>query len=243
MAAATAYLLLPYTAFFVGQLHHVWPMALVVWAAAAYRKPGLSGTLLGLAAGSSYFPVLIFPAWLSFYRGRGAGRFVTAFVLSAGVSLAVLGAILWREGNLGSSLGAALTMADWQAWKVPTSEGFWLGVDGTGMHWAFRFPVFLAFMVFVVLTAFWPAPKNLAHVLALSAAVFIGVQFWYADQGGVYVLWYLPLLLLVVFRPNLSDRLPPIPASRSSRLLSLGRLLGRWVHRVLKPPEPAVKVH
>ena len=38
----------------------------------------------------------------------------------------------------------------------------------------------------------------------------IGVQFWYADQGGVYVLWYLPLLLLMVFRPNLSDRRPPL---------------------------------
>jgi hypothetical protein len=56
-------------------------------------------------------------------------------------------------------------------------------------------------------------PKNLAHLIALSAAVMIGVQFWYADKGGQYVLWYMPLLLLMAFRPNLSDRLalPIVP--------------------------------
>src|SRR5262249_28464512 len=60
--------------------------------------------------------------------------------------------------------------------------------------------------------------KNLAHVLALSAAVLVGMQFWYADQGGVYILWYLPLLLLLVFRLNLSDRcpLPILPETDSA---------------------------
>src|SRR5262249_26231805 len=75
MAAATFYLLLPYTAIHVGQFHHVWPMALVIWAVAAYRLPTLAGVLLGLAAGSVYFPLLLFPLWLSFYWRRGAGRF------------------------------------------------------------------------------------------------------------------------------------------------------------------------
>ena len=59
-----------------------------------------------------------------------------------------------------------------------------------------------------IATAFWPTPKNLAHVIALSAAVLIGIQFWYAEQGGIYVLWYLPFLLVLVFRPNLLDRRP-----------------------------------
>ena len=44
--------------------------------------------------------------------------------------------------------------------------------------------------------------------MALSAAVLISIQFWYADRGGVYILWYLPLLLLTIFRPNLEDRVP-----------------------------------
>ena len=52
MAAATFYLLLPYTAIHIGQVHHVWPITLIVWAVVAYRFPTVAGLLLGLAAGA-----------------------------------------------------------------------------------------------------------------------------------------------------------------------------------------------
>src|SRR4029077_12582832 len=70
MAAATFYLMLPYTGQYVGQAHHVWPMALVVWALVAYRWPVTAGMLLGLASATAYFPTLVLPLWLSFYWGR-----------------------------------------------------------------------------------------------------------------------------------------------------------------------------
>jgi hypothetical protein len=238
MAAATFYLLLPYTAFHVGQVHHVWPIALLVWAVASYRLPMLAGCLLGLAAGGAFFPALVFPVWLSFYWSRGARRFSAAFLLSALLSLGAAALILYAKGELASTLKSTLALADWQAWKVPSTEGFW-----TGVFWAYRLPVFIAYLAFVLTTAFWPAPKNLAHVLALSAAVLIGIQFWYADQGGVYILWYLPLLLLLVFRPNLSDRTPPPLDPETDWLARLGRLLGRQFSRFLKFPEPLARVH
>ena len=49
-------------------------IALIVWALAMYRVPTLSGALLGVAAGTAYFPALVFPLWVSFYWKRGAGR-------------------------------------------------------------------------------------------------------------------------------------------------------------------------
>jgi hypothetical protein len=101
--------------------------------------------------------------------------------------------------------------------------------------------VFIAYLAFLATTVFWPHPKNLAHVLALSAALLVGIQFWYAEQGGVYVLWYLPLLLLLVFRPNLSDRQPPAINAETDWLCRLGRWLVRKVTRLLIPMEP-VKV-
>ena len=58
-------------------------------------------------------------------------------------------------------------------------------------------------------SVFWPYPKNLGHVVAWSAALILGVQFWYAEAGGIYILWYLPLLLLVAFRPSLTECVPP----------------------------------
>lgn len=244
MAAATFYLLLPYTAIHVGQLHHVWPAALIVWAVAFYRFPIVAGLFLGLAAGSVYFPALLFPVWFSFYWRRGAGRFLGGFLLAAGLSLAVTGMILWLQGDFVRILRTTLTLSDWQAWRQPTpsTESFWLWLDGAGVHWVYRIPVFIAYLAFVFTTLFWPSPKNLAHVLALSAALLIGVQFWYADRGGVYVLWYLPLLLLMVFRPNLADRLPPPIPPDGTALTRWLRSLGRRGVRLLKLPEPTARV-
>jgi len=232
MAAGTFYLMLPYTGMYVGQAHHVWPMVLVVWALASYRLPLLAGTLLGFAAGTAYFPALLLPIWLSFYWRRGTGRFLFAFTFVAALCLLVTGIILWLTDDLAQAVREALALPDWQPWKVPTSEGFW-----TGIHWAFRIPVFIAYLAFVVATAVWPLPKNLAHVIALSAAVLIGTQFWYADQGGVYVLWYLPLLMLLVFRPNLSDRRPSPIMPETDWLTRLGRSLRRGLGRLLRAPQ------
>jgi hypothetical protein len=249
MAAATFYLLLPYTYLLlpdtplkVGRWHHVLPMALMIWTVAAYRKPTLAGLLLGLAAGSVYFPALVLPVWLSFYWRRGAGRFAAAFVLTGGLSLLVTGIILWMQGDLGHSLQSAMALSDWQPLKKPTTEGFWHWIDGTGVYWVYRIPVFIAYLAFVIGIGFWPAPKNLAHVLALTAGVLIGVQFWYADQGGAYVLWYLPLLLLLMFRPNLADRQPAPIAPETDWLGRVNRGAVHLIRRMVNLPEQVAGV-
>jgi hypothetical protein len=99
--------------------------------------------------------------------------------------------------------------------------------------------VFIAYLAFVLGTLFWPVPKNLAQALALTTAALIGVQFWYADQGGVYVLWYLPLLLLLVFRPNLHDRRALTITAESDWLALTARQLWRALRWVVRMPEPA----
>jgi hypothetical protein len=248
VAAATLYLLLPYAyllmphaALGVGRWYHAWPMALLVWAFFCYRRPALAGLFLGLASGSVFFPAWTAPAWLSFYWKRGAGRFALAFGLSAGLCLAVIGTLLALNGGLPPLVSHAWSLPSWQQWKdlPPDATSIWQTSDWS-VHWAYRIPVFVAFVAFVVATLFWPAPKNLAHLLALSAAVLIGIQFWYTDRGGLYILWYLPLLLLLVFRPNLSAAVPPVPAD--DRLARLGRSLARAVWRRFRRAEPASPV-
>jgi hypothetical protein len=204
MAMAGLYLLLPYSAYHIGQFHHVWPAAFVTWAVFFYRRPAVSGGLIGLAAGSSFFPVLLFPLWAGFYSRRGTGRFAVSFLGAAAVSVGVVALVLWVDGRAAKSIADALTLSDWQPWKVPQTESLW-----TGTHWAYRLPVFVLYVAFLVGVTVWPNPKNLSHLVALSAAVLLGVQFWYADRGGVYVLWYLPLLMVMVFRPNLTGHEPP----------------------------------
>ncbi len=228
MAMACLYILAPYTAYHISQMHHVWPAVFLVWAVFAYRKPLVAGLLIGLAAGSAFFPLLLFPLWFGFYRGRGAIRFTVGFALATTLSLALTALVLWSYGDFGDHLSTALSLADWQAWEEPHTESLW-----TGAHWAYRMPVFILYMAFVILTVFWPTPRNLAQVIAQSAAVVIGVQLWYADQGGVYVLWYLPMLLLMIFRPNLSERRPPIINSETDRISRWGRAVRERFRRLV----------
>jgi hypothetical protein len=244
VAAATCYLLLPYTYLMMpsselrfSRWDHAWPMALMVWAVLGYRRPWVAGGFLGLAAGSAFFPVVTVPAWLSFYWRRGASRFLVAFLGAAVLCGVVLAAVVAWYGDWPPGLQSGWTLSNWQPWQAPRPNtlGVWRDIP-----WAYRLPVFIAFLAFVLTTLFWPRPKNLAHVLALSAAALVGIQFWYTDQGGVYVLWYLPFLLLLTFRPNLTAAVPPpVP---DDWLLRLGRAGQRLLQRLFHRPEPAARV-
>jgi hypothetical protein len=245
LAAATFYLLLPYAYLLMppttvgsGRWDHALPMALMVWSVFTYRRPILAGAFVGAAVGCVFFPALTLPVWLSFYRGRGMGRFAAAVLLGAGLSLAVIGLVLLVNGEWPSRIPLMWTERTWQPWYESDRPSFWQGPSGQGIHWAYRIPVFIAYVAFVIATQFWPAPKNLAHVLALSAAHLIGIQFWYPDQGGVYVLWYLPFLLLLVFRPNLAA-CQPAPLGGDDWLARRRRELLRLGRKLLRRPEPA----
>jgi hypothetical protein len=206
-------------------------MALFLGALLTYRYPMAAGFFLGVATAATYFPMFVVPIWLSFYRHQGAGRFLLAFAAALALGLWYLSVTLSSHEQLESSIELAIKSAGWQPWKDPRAEGFWLGV-----HWAYRIPVFLLFLSFAIGTAFWPSPKNLAHVIALSAAVFIALQWWFADQGGVYVLWYLPLM---IFRPNLQDRVAPAIAAETDWLSRLTAWMLARLRRFLRLQQPA----
>lgn len=204
VASAALYTLVPYTAYNVGQFHHVLPTAFLVWAIFCYRRPMLAGWLIGLAVGCGVFPALLFPLWFGFFSRRGAVRFGLAFLTASAISIGVTALVLWIAGPTGRGIVEALNLNYWKPWAPPTTESVW-----SGTHWAYRLPLFVLFVGFLVSVTIWPVRKNLSHLIAQSAAILIGVQFWHADHGGLYVLWYLPLLLLMVFRPNLTALEPP----------------------------------
>ena len=197
IAAATLYLLLPYTSLLTGHVRHALPAALLIWAVEAYRRPLVAGMLIGLAIGVIYYPAFLLPLWISFYWKRGLGRFL----------LGVLSMLLLLVGTL--ALQAADISTFWQ-W---VQQMFGLGTPtmNPGGLWQFtepfyRIPVLTAFIAMCISFAIWPAQKNLGTLMSCSAAVMLGTQFWHAHGGGLYMAWFLPLVLLTVFRPNLEDR-------------------------------------
>lgn len=199
IAAATLYLLLPYTALWTGSVTHALPGALLVWAVVAYRRPFVAGSMLGLAFGTIYYPLFLLPLWLSFYWRRGLGRFTSGVVFTLALLVATL----------------AFTSPDVATFVIHLRQMFGIhfpiteGLAGAWQYWndVYRYPILATFVFFSASFAIWPAQKNLGSLLSGSAAVMLGTQFWHAHSGGLALAWYLPLMLLTIFRPNLEDRI------------------------------------
>lgn len=193
---ATLYLLMPYTAQMTGRVDHVVPAALLLWAVLLYRKPMAAGVLVGAAAGLVYYPLFLLPLWFSFYWPRGARR----FAVGVSAMLAILMCLLAFAG--GEPFLVHLRWMFGLFFPIEDPRGIW----ELGWYPAWRLPVIAAFVILSALFAAWPAQKNLGTLISCSAAVMVATQFWHSYGGGLYMAWFLPLVLLTIFRPNLQDR-------------------------------------
>lgn len=226
VAMASLYLLLPYTAQTTPRLDHVAPAALLVWAVESYRRPGVAGILIGLAAGLICYPLLLIPLWSGYYWRRGRWR----FLIAAGTVLVLmtLSLLLISKDQetffvqLRQMYGVEELLGVFQAKPLPEhAAGFW------GFHISYyRIPVFVGGVVLAGSLAIWPPQKNYASLLSCSAAVMLACQFWHMPGGGTYLNWYLPLAILTIFRPNLEDRIAAT-AVVPTEATWLGRLFRR----------------
>ena len=198
---AMLYLLLPYTSQLTGRVDHFLPAAFLVWAILCYRRPILSGLLVGLASGCIYYPLFLLPLWISFYWQKGWIRFVLGVVTALGL---MVGGLLLTP----TDAGALSDLTHMFGLLKPASaglEGVWDPSMG-GWDPIYRMPVLTACGALCVSLAFWPARKNLGTLISCSGAVMLSSQFWMGWSGGLYIAWFLPLVLLTIFRPNLEDR-------------------------------------
>jgi hypothetical protein len=202
LAVAGCYLLLPYSRFALVDSGQLVPAALIVTALAFYRSPWVSGPLLGFSAAWMPASIGLIPLWIGFYRGKGAWRFALSAcsVVIAGI---LIGVISSGTKDWALALGArTLNEAGfWPTSEPPDAGSFWSGIDAS-----YRLPVWIGYVALVISTALWPAHKNLGELIAASAALLVASQFWYLSAGGTLVLLYLPLVILMMFRPTLGLR-------------------------------------
>ncbi len=213
LGAAVLYLLSPYSALMTGYVDHVVPGTLLVWAILMYRRPAIAGMLLGIGAGLVYYPLFLLPLWISFYWQRGLRRFGVGVVFTLCVMAGLLA--LDSENVFGERIQQMFGLI------LPVKQGL-EGIWGLGWNPNYRIPVITGFMILACSFAFWPGQKNLGTLLSCSAALMVAAQFWHGFGGGLFIAWYLPLLLLTVFRPNLEDR------------IALKVIGGRWSRSIEK---------
>jgi hypothetical protein len=215
LSVATCYLLSPYTRIALVDSGQLVPAALIVAALAFYTRPSVAGALIGLAAGWMPACLGLVALWTGFYRGRLMWRFPTvalAVVVSCGtLAWTVPSLAVWARAMGARSLAEAGLLPQVEP---PDSGSFWSGIDAN-----YRLPVLIVYLALVLVTSLWPAQKNLGELIALSAALLVASQFWYFDKGGTLVLLYLPVVLLMMFRPTLTSKrpIPRPPRQRETR--------------------------
>lgn len=200
---ATIYMLLPYTAIFTGNVLHTVPAAMMIWGLVYLRRPLVAGIFLGLATGVSYYPLFLLPLWISFYWERGSRRMLAGFLFS--ILLCIVG-LFFTSSNLDEFVRQLQAMFAFWFPIMNNLEGIW----AIGPNQIWRQPLLIGFVALCGSFAAWPAEKNIGTLVAYTAAVMAAVQFWHGFGGGLYVAWYLPLVLLVVFRPNVSGRVATV---------------------------------
>ncbi|MDR2345057.1 MAG: hypothetical protein LBE18_03235 [Planctomycetaceae bacterium] len=199
VACATLYLLLPYTNQMVGRLDHIVPAALIIWGVAIYRRPFCAGICIGSAAALVFYPICLVPLWCSFYWRKGWIRFLIGTCIAV-ATFAIL--LLFSPVSLGSYSEQLIHMVGKSSLRIfSRADGFWIYHDII-----YRVPVLACFFAVCFGMLLWPLHKHLATLLSCSTIIMIGIQFWQLHQGGLYIAWFIPLLILTIFRPNLEDR-------------------------------------
>lgn len=200
---ALAWLAYPYSAFVLqSNSNDALIAALVVWALAAFAQPLARGALLATAAAAKFAPLVLGPLFLAGEKGlvdtlrdradrRGALLFTVAFALAA----ALLLAHPLIDPGLEVFLDRTVRM---QAERV-SPFSIWGQAELGGLHTAFKaFAVLLALAV-----AFVPRRRDLRTIAALGAAVMIAVELTAEHWFYLYIVWFLPLLLLAIaWRPG-----------------------------------------
>nr|WP_303652844.1 hypothetical protein [Paludisphaera mucosa] len=203
LSMASCYLLLPYTRMALVDSGQLIPAALIIYAVFWYARPAIAGLLIGLAAGWIPACLGLIALWTGFYRGRSRVVYL-AVATSVAIVCALLGSAGLGVSEWARALGAR-SIAEVgllpQFEPRPNGSSFW-----GGMNSSFRLPVLIGYLAMVMIFSFWPARKDLSQLITLSAALLAASQFWYLDKGGTLVLLYLPLALLVMFRPTMNAR-------------------------------------
>ncbi|MBQ9371333.1 MAG: hypothetical protein IJU03_04000 [Thermoguttaceae bacterium] len=197
-AAALLYLLLPYINQFSARLDHIAPALAILLAVLYYRRPVISGIAMGIASSLVFYPFFLMPLWLGYYWRKGAAR----FALGASGSVLTMAALLLILIEPSDSYADALAcFFGRNSLFLSEAQGLWEYLPRF-----YRIPIISLFGVFCFGYALWIPRKNLAALISCTAALMLATQFWMGRQGGIYMAWYLPLVVLTVFRPNLADR-------------------------------------
>jgi hypothetical protein len=182
---------------------------IVVLVLLALNGPLKRGALVGIGAASKFFPAILLPLVAAGHGEpdqRAVRKVLAGFVIAVGASVA----LLLPPGGLGEvwdhTLGFQLSRTDiFSIWALhPTLAPIKLAVEAFG--------VVLSVAVF-----FRPrGTRSTAQVSALGAALTIAVQLPALHWFYLYIVWFLPLVLVAVLAADAPAAPDAMPAANAS---------------------------
>jgi hypothetical protein len=172
---------------------------LLVWALVVLGSPVGRGVFIALAAAAKFSPAALFPLFARDRRPRN----VVAYAIASAAVLAAVFLPFVPDGGLREIYDR--TVGFQLARESPFSV--WGQEDALApLHTALKVGVGL--LALVVL--FLPRRRTPVQVAALAAAIVIGVQLVVTHWFYLYVVWFLPLVLVALFAPLAGGRREPL---------------------------------
>lgn len=208
IALAYAWAAFPFTLFTLNSnSNDALVAALVVLTVLAAHRPAARGAATALAGLTKFAPLALAPMMFT-YRDPQDGRprwrlpalFALAFAVTAGIVL------------LPAFLGGGLHEFYDRTLRFQGDRGSPFSVWGfRGNLDAAQSAVQLAAVGLAVLVAVVPRQRDVVTLSALAAAVLIAVQLGVTHWFYLYIVWFLPLVLVALLGRGLEDRRPAPP--------------------------------
>ncbi len=162
----------------------------------ALARPAARGVMAALATLTKFAPAVLLPMLATY--GEKKRRFATAFALTAGALL------LWPAINPGLPTVYDRTLA----YQSDRTSPFSIWGQLPSLE-PLRIALLIGVAALAIAFAFWPKDKKLFQVAALGAALLIGVQLTMHHWFYLYIVWFLPLLLVAMSVPERGAGAPP----------------------------------
>lgn len=195
---AFAWLAFPYTAFVLqSNSNDSLVAALLVWSLVAFAEPLARGVLLAAAALTKFAPIALAPLYLAGERGllawRPTRRYLRPAVLYGGGFIAAAGLFLAHPAiDPGLATFWDRTIGSQGSRESPFS--IWGQADLELLHTVVK----VAVVALALAAALVPRRRSFPQIAALGAAIIIGMQIALEHWFYLYIVWFLPLLLVAI---------------------------------------------
>ena len=217
MALAFGWLAFPFTAYTLNSNSNdaIMP-ALLVWGFWLCTSSFSRGVAVALSGWTKFATLLLAPLWLTYPNGFGRRRalqFAAGFV---GATLAVFSILLLEPSLTGAIETFVDRTLDYQLGRdSPFSPWDWGQYHARGIPSLSAVQLVLQVCVLALagVVAVIPRRKTPLELAALSAAVLVGFELTLTHWSYLYIVWFLPFVLLALFLPRRRPQEPvAVPA-------------------------------